>query len=108
GQNNTWITESICIGEAPVSSCYQFHLYDSFGDGITGGSWELRTPEGGLLLRDDFADGYESPSSTPLNPNYSNHSICLPAGPGNIAPTECGIFNNALDNKVYANKVIGA
>src|SRR5690606_31126521 len=59
-------------------------------------------------LRDDFSSGSQSPSASPANPNYTQHSICLPAGPGNIAPTECGIFNNALDNKVYANKVIGA
>ncbi|MBX2984122.1 MAG: T9SS type A sorting domain-containing protein, partial [Flavobacteriales bacterium] len=58
---------------------------------------------------DDFASGSVSPAVPSANPNYgSSHSFCLPTGPANIAPTECGIFNNALGNKVYANKVIGA
>ncbi|MGB3526885.1 MAG: lamin tail domain-containing protein, partial [Flavobacteriales bacterium] len=110
GQNNTLITESICIGVAPVNACYQFHLYDSFGDGLSGvGNWQLRASDGRVLLGDDFTTGYESPASPPANPNYgSNHSFCLPPGPANIAPTECGIFNNMLGNKVYANKVTGA
>src|SRR5690606_35888755 len=96
--------------------CYIFLLSDGYGDGLCcnngNGYWELRTPQGGLLLRDLFdasVDGNSSPAPVPANPNYGfGHSICLPAGPGNIAPTECGIFNNALDNKVYANKVVGA
>ncbi|MEO7080295.1 MAG: T9SS type A sorting domain-containing protein, partial [Flavobacteriales bacterium] len=110
GQNNTLVTETICIGTSPVSACYQFHLYDSFGDGLSGvGNWQLRSVDGRVLLGDDFTNGYESPSSPPLNPSYgANHSFCLPPGPANIAPSECGIFNNMLGNKVYANKVTGA
>src|SRR5690606_1026379 len=100
--------QTVLVSATPVEACYGFRLFDSFGDGIANGGWELRTTDRGLLLRDDFAMRSPSPSATPANPNYTQHSICLPAGPGNIAPTECGIFNNALDNKVYANKVIGA
>ncbi len=110
GQDNTLVTETVCIGNAPVSACYGFHLYDSYGDGLSGvGNWQLRTTDGKLLLGDDFATGYSSPSFIPASPGYgSSHSFCLPPGPANIAPTECGIFNNALGNKVYSNKVTGA
>src|SRR5690606_34616459 len=64
--------------------------------------------DGKVLLGDDFANGSRSPTAIPANASYTQHSFCLPTGPANIAPTECGIFNNALGNKVYANKVIGA
>src|SRR5690606_40882149 len=95
------------------SNCYICLRSDGYGDGLCCNNgneyWELRTPQGGLLLRDIFdasVDGNSSPAPVPATPNYGfGHSICLPAGPGNIAPTECGIFNNALDNKVYANTV---
>ena len=54
----------------------------------------------GLLLRDLFdnsVDGSNSPSSNPMSPGYGNgHSFCLPAGTVNIAPTECGIFDNLM------------
>ncbi|MBS1545931.1 MAG: T9SS type A sorting domain-containing protein, partial [Bacteroidetes bacterium] len=97
-------------GNAPVSACYGFHLYDSFGDGLGGvGNWQLRTTDGKVLLGDDFATGYSSPDFAPASPGYgSNHSFCLPPGPANIAATECGIFNNLPGNKVYCNKVTGA
>ncbi|MBS1939337.1 MAG: lamin tail domain-containing protein, partial [Bacteroidetes bacterium] len=66
GQNNTLITETVCIGNAPVSACYGFHLYDSFGDGLGGvGNWQLRTTDGKVLLGDDFATGYSSPDFAP-------------------------------------------
>ncbi|MBX2981246.1 MAG: T9SS type A sorting domain-containing protein [Flavobacteriales bacterium] len=105
GQANTVVSESVFL----PGSCYSFQLMDSNGDGITSGGWELRTTGGKLLLRDDFASGSVSPATPAANPNYgSGHSFCLPEGPANIAPTECGIFNNLLGNKVYANKVTGA
>ncbi|MGB3525731.1 MAG: GEVED domain-containing protein, partial [Flavobacteriales bacterium] len=105
---NQLVSETVCLGAAPINGCYGFKLMDSFGDGIVGGGWELRTTSGKLLLQDEFASGSVSPSASPINPNYPGHIFCLPEGPANIAPTECGIFNNALGNKVYANKVIGA
>ncbi len=105
---NQLVVDTVCLGSIPTPTCFGFRLMDSFGDGIIGGGWELRTTDGKLLLRDDFAGGAISPSLTPLNPTYTQHNFCLPAGSANIAPTECGIFNNALGNKVYANKVIGA
>jgi hypothetical protein len=110
GQNNTLVTETVCIGIAPVDACYKFRLYDSFGDGLSGvGNWQLRTLNGNVLLGDDFATGYTSPSVPPAYPGYgSTHAFCLPEGPASIAPSECGIMNNNLLNKVYCNKVTGA
>jgi hypothetical protein len=110
GQNNVLVTDNVCLGSTPVAACYGFHLYDSFGDGLSGvGRWELRTLDGKVLLADDFATGYSSPSFTPASPGYgSNHSFCLPLGPANILASECGIFNNEPGNKVYCNKVTGA
>ncbi len=109
GQANMLVSGTVCLGGSPTSACYGFRLMDSFGDGITNGGWELRTTDGKLLLRDAFAGSFASPANPAANPSYgSAHSFCLPTGPANIAPTECGIFNNLLGNKVYANKVTGA
>ncbi|MBS1941176.1 MAG: hypothetical protein JST38_09895, partial [Bacteroidetes bacterium] len=106
---NSLNSETACLNNAPASACYTFNLYDSFGDGITGGGWELRTTGGKLLLRDDFSAGSSSPTLPTASPSYgSGHSFCLPEGPANIAATECGIFNNLQGNKVYCNKVTGA
>ncbi|MGB3870303.1 MAG: hypothetical protein WA937_12685, partial [Flavobacteriales bacterium] len=106
---NQSVSETVCLGTTSANACYGLRLMDSFGDGIANGGWELRTTGGKLLLRDDFASGAVSPANPSANPNYgSTHSFCLPEGPANIAPTECGIFNNMLGNKVYANKVTGA
>ncbi|MEO7080798.1 MAG: T9SS type A sorting domain-containing protein, partial [Flavobacteriales bacterium] len=102
---NTTVSTTVFL----PGSCYSFVLTDNFGDGIVNGGWEIRTTTGKLLLRDDFASGSVSPATPAANPSYgTGHSFCLPEGPANIAPTECGIFNNLLGNKVYANKVTGA
>ncbi|MGB6046758.1 MAG: GEVED domain-containing protein [Flavobacteriales bacterium] len=114
-QANTLISENHCLS-IDNGNCFMFQITDGFGDGLCcangNGYWELRTPTGGLLLRDLFdanVDGYSTPTSPTAHPNYGfGHNICLPAGPANIAPTECGLFNNQLGNKVYANKVTGA
>ncbi|MBZ0206316.1 MAG: hypothetical protein K8H89_08320, partial [Flavobacteriales bacterium] len=114
-QANTVISEEHCLS-IDNGNCFMFQLTDGFGDGLCcangNGYWELRTPAGGLLLRDLFdatVDGYASPTYTPANPGYPfGHSVCLPPGPANIAPSECGIFTNNLLNKVYCNKVTGA
>ncbi|MEO7080479.1 MAG: hypothetical protein ABIY71_03090, partial [Flavobacteriales bacterium] len=87
GQTNMLVNTTVCLGTAPTSACYGFKLMDSFGDGITGGGWELRTTNGKLLLRDDFAGGSVSPAIPSANPSYgTTHSFCLPQGPANIAP----------------------
>ena len=106
---NQLVSEAVCIGEAPVDACFGFRIMDSFGDGITGGGWELRTPDGRLILRDEFADGSQSPSATPQTPSYgSGHSFCLPEGPSRIMANECNVFTNGMYDKVYCSKVTGA
>ena len=108
GQDNTLITENVCLGGAPVDACYGFRIYDNFGDGIANGGWELRTTNGKVILRDAFNTGYISPANPAQSPSYGDaHSFCLPLGAVNIAPTECGIFNNLMGNKVYAVKQSG-
>jgi Secretion system C-terminal sorting domain len=97
-------------------NCFSFFLYDAGGDGLCcnygNGYWELRTIDGGLLLRDRFEalpDGGTSPSFPPTNPNYVlGHEFCLPAGPSSIVDNECDVFTNDLLNKVYTTAVPGA
>jgi len=110
GQNFTHISDTVCLGTAPLDACYSFKLIDSFGDGFHGlGNWQLRTITGKLLLADLFYTGPNSPPAVPASAGYgSGHSFCLPPGPADIASTECNIFNNSLLSKVYCNKVTGA
>ncbi|MBS1569508.1 MAG: T9SS type A sorting domain-containing protein [Bacteroidetes bacterium] len=113
--NNTLVSENHCL-PTNTGNCFQLYITDSYGDGLCcvngNGYWELRTPAGGLLLRDLFdagVDGFTSPTSTPATASYGfGHSFCLPPGPANIAANECGIFTNLQGNKVYCNKVTGA
>ena len=105
---NATVDVTACLGTAPVSACYGFKLLDSFGDGIIGGGWELRTTGGKLILRDEFPSGGASPASPSQSPAYgAAHGFSLPLGPANIAPSECGIFDNQMNNKVYAVKQSG-
>ncbi|MBS1936832.1 MAG: hypothetical protein JSS84_03360, partial [Bacteroidetes bacterium] len=109
GQANTWVLNTLCISAMPTPACYGFRLYDSFGDGITNGGWQLRTTDGKVILGDEFAGGYTSPANPPATAAYGSvHSFCLPLGPANIETARCGVFNYALGNKIFANKVTGA
>ena len=109
GQNFTLISDTACLGTMPINSCYNFILSDDFGDGLHGmGYWSLSNLAGKLLLADQFKTGLTSPPASPVSPGYPGHMFCFPEGPANIAPTECGIFDNMLGNKVYCNKVTGA
>ncbi len=106
---NSVVNETVTLPSLPDDpACYSFRLMDSFGDGIASGGWELRTTGGKLILRDDFASGSVSPANPAQSPSYGTaHSFCLPLGAVNIAPTECGIMNNLMGNKVYAVKQSG-
>ena len=115
GQNNVMVSESHCLS-TDNGSCFSFLLTDSYGDGLCcangNGYWELRAPNGTLLLRDLFdsqVDGGNSPTFSPLTPSYGfGHPICLPAGSARVAANECGVFTNGLGNKVYSSSVPGA
>ncbi len=102
-------SSTVCLSANPGPGCYTFKLMDSFGDGIAAGGWELRTTVGGLILKDGFSSGSVSPANPPATVAYgSAHSFCLPLGPANIETARCGVFNYALGNKIFANKVTGA
>jgi hypothetical protein len=106
--NNTQVDETLCLSNAN-GDCYTLELMDSFGDGITGGGWELRTTDGKTILKDSFSGGSVSPASPTLTPAYgSGHPFCLPLGPATLKSTECGLFNNTLNNRIYANPMPGA
>ncbi|MBK8340471.1 MAG: T9SS type A sorting domain-containing protein [Flavobacteriales bacterium] len=97
-------------------TCFNFFLFDFLGDGLSqtgngSGSWRLRTTGGATLLGDDFdgtVDGTFSPTVSPLSGWYTNgHPFCLPAGPTEPLPSECGIFTNNLQSKVYCKALPG-
>ncbi len=113
-QANTLISTSLCL-PLEFGNCFTFHLYDSFGDGLCcangNGYWELRRPNGRVLLRDRFdvaVDGASSPSYSPANPSYYDHSFCLPPGNTHIAEKSCGIFTFSMNSNVYCTNAPGA
>ena len=108
--NNSFMSRTICLDAVDIGdACYGFRIFDSFGDGITGGGWELRNTGGKLLLRDNFATGSQSPANPTASASYgSSHSFCLPAGPSRIMANECNVFTNGMYDKVYCSKVTGA
>ena len=114
---------TVVIDECLDNGCYDFTIYDSYGDGICCsfgvGYWELQNPSGEVLLRDIFhgsgtypgstdIGGAVTPTTTPLSPSYTGHDFCLPSGPANILSSECGITTNTLQSKVYCQPVAGA
>ncbi len=106
---NSLNSATVCLGTSTTPACYTFALHDSFGDGISGGGWELRTTAGELILKDDFATGSASPASPTASASYgSGHAFCLPLGTARPSNGECDIFTNVQSSKVYCNKVTGA
>lgn len=107
--------ETRCLA-LDFGNCFTLRIEDAFGDGMCCaygiGVWEIRTPGGALLLSDVFQgsgvlagssdNGGDDSPNTSNNPTYTGHEFCLPKGPADMESTECGIFNNVLNNKVYA------
>lgn len=115
------IEEQLCLPDVFGERCYFLILRDAFGDGMCcaqgNGFWEVLNGTGALLLRDRFelsgTPGVpnQSPTLTPLSPNYGQgigHTFCLPGGPSAIAPERCNVFTNTLNNKVFTSTVAGA
>ena len=100
------ITTGICL-PTTYGNCYYFYLFDAAGDGIAGGDWALLDGNDRSVLADDGAFGGVSPSETPGYSGYFAHEFCLPLGPSPIMATECNVFNNYLNNKVYTTPVSG-
>ncbi|HEY0977323.1 MAG TPA: choice-of-anchor I family protein, partial [Flavobacteriales bacterium] len=94
GQNNTTVNTTVCL-PTNFSDCYRLRLTDSFGDGISGGSWEVRDTNGDLVIGDAFTSGVYSPPVSTQNPAYGQgHTFCLPLGGASIDNTSCGVFTN--------------
>ncbi|HQV40176.1 MAG TPA: GEVED domain-containing protein, partial [Flavobacteriales bacterium] len=100
--------QTVLLDALPASACYGFTLTDSYGDGIIGGNWQLKTMDGKVLVGDDFDGGGNSPSLTPAYAPYTEHTFCLPPGPANIANKSCGILNFSMNSYVYCRNVAGA
>ncbi|HEY0978748.1 MAG TPA: T9SS type A sorting domain-containing protein [Flavobacteriales bacterium] len=108
GQDNTTVNTNVCLPNN-FGDCYRLQLTDSFGDGIAGGGWEVRDEDGNVVLMDSFSSGPNSPSQPSQNPAYGQgHTFCLPLGPSAITTTNCGVFTNIRQSKVYCNEVPGA
>jgi Lamin Tail Domain/Secretion system C-terminal sorting domain/Calx-beta domain len=105
-QPNSLIIENLCLPSVPFS-CYTFTIYDAFGDGITGGYWELRDDNGSVILGDDGEFTAQSPDLASVI-GTTGHAFCLPLGPSAPAPANCGVFTHALSSKVFAGVVPGA
>jgi hypothetical protein len=95
-----------------LGNCFYFFMFDGGGDGLCclsgTGSWELRDVLDRTILRDNGEFLSQSPSLSPVNPGYFAHEFCLPLGPSAPLAGECGVYNNLLQNKVFANTVTGA
>ncbi|HEY0976463.1 MAG TPA: hypothetical protein VGE21_03245, partial [Flavobacteriales bacterium] len=108
GQNNTTVNTTVCL-PTNFGDCYRLRLTDSFGDGISGGSWEVRDTNGDLVIGDAFASGVYSPPVSTQNPAYGQgHTFCLPLGGASIDNTSCGVFTNIRQSKVFCSEVPGA
>ncbi|MEO5583846.1 MAG: SBBP repeat-containing protein, partial [Flavobacteriales bacterium] len=109
GEVSQLVTDTVCLGSTPTSTCFGFRLMDSFGDGLSGiGNWQLKSTGGRVLLGDEFPDENNSPSLSPANPSYTAHSFCLPVGNTHIADKSCGIFNFSPNSNVYCTNAPGA
>ena len=74
------IMESCCLAEG----CYRLVVSDLGGDGIVGGGYVLRTPDGRRIIDDryNFSGGGASAIA-------SNGGFCLPMGPTSLIATSC-------------------
>jgi|GEM_PF-2315318 len=110
GQQNTLVLDTVCLGSSAADACYRFKVFDSAGNGLNApGNWALKTLAGRTILADNFPSGSVSPADPQASGDYgSAHSFCLPVGSCKVASTECGIYNNALGNKVFCDHVAGA
>ncbi|MCB0815800.1 MAG: hypothetical protein KDB87_21865, partial [Flavobacteriales bacterium] len=130
--------ETFCLPVSPFVNSFHFLVEDLFEDGMCcqygPGSWSLTNANGDVLLSDAFygsgtgpdaapiPDGAQSPAAVQPSAAYGNgtflHWIMLPVAngipgfptpvPPAIESSECGIFTNNLQSKVYCEAVPGA
>lgn len=112
-------THNLCL-PLTFGNCFTLRVMDAFGDGMCCsyglGNWQVRSPNGALLIADVFqgigvlagsSDNGGDISPNANNPLYTGHEFCLPKGPSDIEANECGIYNNTLNNKVYTTAAAG-
>ncbi|MCB0790889.1 MAG: T9SS type A sorting domain-containing protein [Flavobacteriales bacterium] len=108
GQANVLISENVCL-EDQQGDHFTLRLFDSFGDGLTGGYWEIRNDQGDVILHDNGDFGDQSPSAAPFSLSYiEGHGFDLPLGPAGIMSSSCQVFNYSGFGKVYADLIGGA
>ncbi|MBK9286951.1 MAG: T9SS type A sorting domain-containing protein [Flavobacteriales bacterium] len=108
---STTSTTSHCL-PANAQGRYAFVLFDSFGDGIVGGSWRLLDKLDRVILQDNGSFTTQSPGTSPLTAGYGSHEFQLPLGPSKpwtASPyAVCGVFNLGLQSKVRCTTAAGA
>ncbi|MCB9169886.1 MAG: lamin tail domain-containing protein [Flavobacteriales bacterium] len=111
---NTLESTTVCLTTINGNH-FRFFMFDVYGDGLSNtgngdGYWRLLDENGQILIGDNFdgtIDGIVTPAGTPLTSTYTAHEFDLPVGPSGIPASDCNIFTNTLQNKVYANPVGG-
>lgn len=86
--NNTNYVEQLCLEE---NSCYQFHLYDSYGDGWNGGNYSIAYEDGVLLSSGTLA------AST----SYGMSLFCV----DDIANCASNLLEFQLETGIWAEEV---
>jgi hypothetical protein len=80
GANNSVVTESCCL----TNACYVLRVFDSGGDGITGGGYLLSRQDGTRII-----DNRQNGGFTGLSAIANGEGFCLPTGPGRLIATSC-------------------
>ncbi|MBS1583634.1 MAG: T9SS type A sorting domain-containing protein, partial [Bacteroidetes bacterium] len=78
--SNTTITTPCCVPDG----CYQLHVFDSFGDGMTTGGYVLRDGNNDRII-DNAGDGVFGSVSQIANGN----GFCLPTGTDHMMASSC-------------------
>jgi GEVED domain len=105
--SNAEVTTSACL-PTTFGNCFYFFLFDAGGDGLfSPGSWRITDNQNRVALSDNGVFAGQSPALSPATAGYFAHEFCLPLGPSAPLSSECNIFNNLLQNKVYTNTVPG-
>jgi len=98
---------NVCL-QPTFGNCFYFFLFDAAGDGLAApGRWELRDGAQRVILKDNGQFGNQSPAISPQSASYFAHEFCVPLGPSAPLQTECDLFSNLLNNKVFCNTVPG-
>lgn len=87
-ENNTEYVQMLCLSEG---TCYQFHLYDTYGDGWNGGSYTL-SYEGG---------GYIDSGTLATSTSYSLSMFCVE----DASSCEGNLLEFQLETGIWAEEI---